>query len=46
MHTAYVRSLLIYHMTSLVAAGFMTAEAVDKFEVQLKRKILKYANCV
>ncbi len=37
MFTAYIRSLLIYHMTSLVAAGYKTLKDIDTYEIQLKR---------
>ncbi len=42
--TAYVRSLIIYHMTSLVATKLMTPEDVLMFETLLKRKLLGISN--
>ncbi len=44
LHTAYVRSIILYHFTSLVAAKIVTKEEVDKLENMQIRKILKYTN--
>ena len=40
LFTAFVRSLLIYHFTPLVSAGFMCLEEVHNYEVFLLRKVL------
>ncbi len=35
--TAYARSLIIYHFTSLVAAGLITSSEVQKWETYIKK---------
>ena len=46
LHTAYLRSLLVYFMTSLKIVGLIDEEYINKYEDYLKRKLLKLPNDV